>query len=103
MAMDAFDLSERLQTIVYVMSDLDLGMNTWMAEPFAYPEKPFDRGKVLDEAKVKELGASGADTRTWTATAFRIDRCRARARRRFSRAAPATTKWRSTRSVRTTT
>ena len=58
MSMDAFDLSERLQTIVYVMSDLDLGMNTWMAEPFAYPEKPFDRGKVLDEAKVKELGAS---------------------------------------------
>jgi 2-oxoglutarate ferredoxin oxidoreductase subunit alpha len=58
MSMDAFDLSERLQTIVYVMSDLDLGMNTWMAEPFAYPDKPFDRGKVLDEAKVKELGAS---------------------------------------------
>src|SRR5688572_30391878 len=58
MSMDAFDLSERLQTIVYVMSDLDLGMNTWMAEPFTYPDKPFDRGKVLDEAKVKELGAS---------------------------------------------
>ena len=58
MSMDAFDLSERLQTIGYVMSDLDLGMNTWMAEPFPYPEKPFDRGKVLDEAKVKELGAS---------------------------------------------
>jgi 2-oxoglutarate ferredoxin oxidoreductase subunit alpha len=58
MSMDAFDLSERLQTIVYVMSDLDLGMNTWMAEPFAYPDKPFDRGKVLDDAKVKELGAS---------------------------------------------
>jgi 2-oxoglutarate ferredoxin oxidoreductase subunit alpha len=58
MSMDAFDLSERLQTIVYVMSDLDLGMNTWMAEPFKYPEQPLDRGKVLDEAKVKELGAS---------------------------------------------
>ena len=58
MSMDAFDLAERLQTIVYVMSDLDLGMNTWMAEPFTYPDKPFDRGKVLDEAKVKELGAS---------------------------------------------
>jgi len=58
MAMDAFDLSERLQTIVYVMSDLDLGMNTWMAEPFEYPEKPLDRGKVLDEAKVREFGAS---------------------------------------------
>jgi 2-oxoglutarate ferredoxin oxidoreductase subunit alpha len=58
MAGDAFDLSERLQTMVYVMSDLDLGMNTWMSEPFAYPAKPLDRGKVLDEAKVRELGAS---------------------------------------------
>ena len=58
MAMEAFDLAERLQTIVYVMSDLDLGMNTWMSHPFKYPEKPFDRGKVLDEAKVRELGAS---------------------------------------------
>jgi 2-oxoglutarate ferredoxin oxidoreductase subunit alpha len=59
MAMEAFDLAERLQTIVYVMSDLDLGMNTWMAHPFTYPDKPLDRGKVLDEAKVKELGTWG--------------------------------------------
>ena len=58
MAMDAFDLAERLQTAVFVMSDLDLAMNTWMAEPFAYPDKPFDRGKVLDAAKVREMGAS---------------------------------------------
>jgi 2-oxoglutarate ferredoxin oxidoreductase subunit alpha len=58
MAGEAFDLSERLQQLVYVMSDLDLGMNTWMSEPFTYPEAPLDRGKVLDEAKVKELGAS---------------------------------------------
>ena len=57
-AMDAFDLAERLQTIIYVLSDLDLGMNTWMSHPFKYPEKPLDRGKVLDEAKVRELGAS---------------------------------------------
>ena len=58
MAMEAFDLAERLQTIVYVMSDLDLGMNTWMSQPFPYPDKPFDRGKVLDEAKIKEFGAT---------------------------------------------
>ena len=58
MSMDAFDLAERLQTIIYVMSDLDLGMNTWMSHPFKYPDKPLDRGKVLDEAKVRELGAS---------------------------------------------
>ena len=58
MSMEAFNLSERLQTIVFVMSDLDLGMNTWMAEPFNYPTEPLDRGKVLDEAKLREIGAS---------------------------------------------
>ncbi len=58
LAMEAFDLAERLQTLVFVMSDLDLGMNSWMSKPFTYPEKPIDRGKVLDEAKVRELGAS---------------------------------------------
>jgi 2-oxoglutarate ferredoxin oxidoreductase subunit alpha len=50
----AFDLAERLQTPVFVLSDLDIGMNNWMSEPFAYPEKPWDRGKVLtDEALAK--------------------------------------------------
>jgi 2-oxoglutarate ferredoxin oxidoreductase subunit alpha len=58
MSMEAFDLAERLQTLVFVMSDLDLGMNTWMADTFKYPDKPLDRGKVLDEAKVREMGAS---------------------------------------------
>ena len=47
MAMEAFDLAERFQTPVFVMSDLDLGMNNWMADPFPYSDKPFDRGKVL--------------------------------------------------------
>ena len=47
MAIEAFDLSERFQTPVFVMMDLDLGMNNWMSDPFPYPEKPFDRGKVL--------------------------------------------------------
>jgi 2-oxoglutarate/2-oxoacid ferredoxin oxidoreductase subunit alpha len=53
--MKAFDLAERLQTPVFVLSDLDIGMNVWMSEPFHYPEKPWDRGKVLaaeDLAKV---------------------------------------------------
>jgi 2-oxoglutarate ferredoxin oxidoreductase subunit alpha len=58
MAMDAFDMAERLQTLVYVMSDLDLGMNTWMSPTFKYPTRPLDRGKVLDEAKVREFAAS---------------------------------------------
>ena len=44
----AFDLAERLQTPVFVLSDLDLGMNVWISDPFEYPEKPMDRGKVLD-------------------------------------------------------
>src|SRR5688572_3561863 len=56
MAMDAFDLAERLQTPVFVMSDLDLGMNTWMAQPFDYPTKPYDRGKRLDADALKQLG-----------------------------------------------
>jgi 2-oxoglutarate ferredoxin oxidoreductase subunit alpha len=33
-------------------------MNTWMSQPFTYPDKPLDRGKVLDEAKLRELTAS---------------------------------------------
>jgi 2-oxoglutarate ferredoxin oxidoreductase subunit alpha len=57
MAMDAFDIAERLQTLVFVMSDLDLAMNTWMAMPFKYPDRALDRGKLLDQATVKRLGA----------------------------------------------
>lgn len=59
MAMAAFDLAERFQTPVFVLSDLDLGMNTWMAERFAYPEGPVDRGKVLTPEKLAELGDWG--------------------------------------------
>ncbi len=58
-AMDAFDLAERFQTPVFVLSDLDLGMNAWLTPPLAYPEKPFDRGKVLsadDLATMKSWG-----------------------------------------------
>jgi 2-oxoglutarate/2-oxoacid ferredoxin oxidoreductase subunit alpha len=62
MAMDAFDLAERFQTLVFVMSDLDLGMNTWMSPAFPYPEKPIDRGKRLDEATLKRLGEWGRYT-----------------------------------------
>jgi len=48
----AFDLAERLQTPVFVLSDLDLGMNQWMSKPFDYPEEPMDRGKVLTAEQV---------------------------------------------------
>ncbi len=52
----AFDLAERLQTPVFVLSDLDLGMNNWMSEPFEYPTTPLDRGKVLSKEDVQRLG-----------------------------------------------
>ena len=52
----AFDLAERLQTPVFVLSDLDLGMNNWMSDPFVYPEKPQDRGKVLTKEDLDRLG-----------------------------------------------
>lgn len=51
----AFDLAERLQTIVMVLSDLDLGMNQWMTEPFRYPETPMDRGKVLNAEQLRDV------------------------------------------------
>ncbi len=51
----AFDLAERLQTLVFVLTDLDLGMNNWMADPFPYPEGPIDRGKVLTAADLDRL------------------------------------------------
>jgi len=56
MAMDAFNLAEQLQTIVFVMSDLDLGMNNWMSDPFPYPKTPIERGKVLTKEDLSKLG-----------------------------------------------
>jgi len=52
----AFDLAERLQTLIFVLSDLDLGMNLWMSKPFEYPDVPMDRGKVLSAEDVDKLG-----------------------------------------------
>jgi 2-oxoglutarate ferredoxin oxidoreductase subunit alpha len=52
----AFDLAERVQTPVFVLTDLDLGMNNWMSEPFDYPSKPLDRGKVLTAEDLERLG-----------------------------------------------
>ena len=52
----AFDLAERLQTPVFVLSDLDIGMNNWMSEPFEYPEGQMDRGKVLTKEDLERLG-----------------------------------------------
>src|ERR1700756_4911046 len=57
MAQDAFDLAEQFQTPVFVMSDLDIGMNNWMSEPFKYPEKPIRRGKGLSKQELERLGS----------------------------------------------
>jgi 2-oxoglutarate ferredoxin oxidoreductase subunit alpha len=53
---EALDLAEIFQTPIFVLSDLDLGMNNWMSDPFKYPEKPIRRGKVLSAEKLTELG-----------------------------------------------
>jgi 2-oxoglutarate/2-oxoacid ferredoxin oxidoreductase subunit alpha len=59
MAMQAFELAEHFQTPVFVMMDLDLGMNNWMSDAFTYPTTPISRGKTLTAEKLKELGDWG--------------------------------------------
>ncbi len=56
-AIEAFELAEQFQTPVFVMSDLDLGMNNWMSDPFQYPTKPIRRGKVLSKEELERLGS----------------------------------------------
>ena len=55
-AQTAFDLADYFQTPVFVNSDLDLGMNNWMSDPFPYPEEPLRRGKVLTAEDLDRLG-----------------------------------------------
>ncbi|MGA2821880.1 MAG: 2-oxoacid:acceptor oxidoreductase family protein, partial [Anaerolineales bacterium] len=52
----AFDLAARLQAPVFVLSDLDIGMNQWMVSPFRYPDRPIDRGKILTAEDLDRLG-----------------------------------------------
>ncbi len=56
MAQEAFDIAEQFQTPVFIMMDLDLGMNNWMSDAFTYPTLPINRGKLLTAEKLKELG-----------------------------------------------
>ena len=56
MAPEAFNLAEQFQTLIFVMSDLDLGMNNWMSDPFEYPTTPINRGKVLSKEELDRLG-----------------------------------------------
>jgi len=60
MTATAFDLAERLQTPVMVMTDLDLGMNDHLSEPLTWdPKRNYDRGKVLDAAALDSLEKFG--------------------------------------------
>lgn len=56
MAGEAFELAEKFQTPVFVLTDLDLGMNNWMSDPFKYPTKPINRGKVMTAADIEKAG-----------------------------------------------
>jgi 2-oxoglutarate ferredoxin oxidoreductase subunit alpha len=56
MAAESLDLAARLQTVVFLMLDLDLGMNLWLSDPFEPPQKPIDRGKVLSDEDLTRLG-----------------------------------------------
>lgn len=73
----AFDLAERLQTPVFVLSDLDLGMNLWISDPLEYPDEPMDRGKVLSAedleqmkefARYRDVDGDGIPYRTYPGT-----------------------------------
>ncbi len=100
MAGEAFDLAERLQTPVFVLSDLDLGMNNWMSDPFPYPtSRPATAARSSTRRRSRRSRPRGAATRTSTATRSRTARSPGRTTppARSSRAAPATTRRRSTR------
>ncbi len=56
----AFDIAEQLQSPVFVLSDLDMGMNQWMSKPFQYPDQKMQRGKVLWEKDLEELKGNWA-------------------------------------------
>jgi 2-oxoglutarate ferredoxin oxidoreductase subunit alpha len=51
----SLDLAEKYQTAVFILSDLDLGKNQWMTDPFQYPDVPIDRGKVLWEEDLERI------------------------------------------------
>ncbi len=77
MSLESFNLAERFQTPIFVLSDLDLGMNNWMSDPFVYPDKPMDRGKIMTKemldagkefARYKDVDGDGIPYRTLPGT-----------------------------------
>jgi 2-oxoglutarate ferredoxin oxidoreductase subunit alpha len=77
-AATALDLADRLQTVVFVMTDLDIGMNQRLSEPFAWdPARAYDRGKVMtaeeldagrDFGRYKDVDGDGIPWRTYPGT-----------------------------------
>lgn len=51
----AFDIAEHFQMPVFLLSDLDFGMNQWMSDAFEYPDMPMDRGKVFWEDDLERI------------------------------------------------
>ncbi|MBI1198061.1 MAG: 2-oxoacid:acceptor oxidoreductase subunit alpha [Phenylobacterium sp.] len=78
MGAQAFDLADRLQTTVFVMLDLDIGMNEWLTEPFQWDDsRRLDRGKVMtaeeleagaDFGRYKDVDGDGIPFRTYPGT-----------------------------------
>ena len=61
MTAQAFDLTERLQTPIIVMTDLDLGMNDHISEPLQWDDgRKWDRGKVLTSEQLDRIAAAKA-------------------------------------------
>lgn len=60
MTAESFDLAEQLQTPVILMTDLDLGMNDHVSEPFEWdPKRKYKRGKVLTAEELEDIGKFG--------------------------------------------
>jgi 2-oxoglutarate ferredoxin oxidoreductase subunit alpha len=78
MSADSFDLADRLQTPVFVMLDLDIGMNDWLCEPFRWDDaRRMDRGKVMTAEELEagktfgrylDVDGDGIPYRTWPGT-----------------------------------
>ena len=65
LARRSFDFAERLQTPVFVMMDLDLGMNLWSSEPLKLVREPFDRGKLLTVEQLEQWEKQGKKFRRY--------------------------------------
>ena len=78
MAAEALDLADRLQTPIFVLQDLDIGMNEWLCEPLRWDDKRrYDRGKVMTAERLEagaefgrylDVDGDGIPWRTWPGT-----------------------------------